>query len=358
MRLRVTALGVLSLSLPVLAVGGAIAVGAGPAQADIAKTPAQMSAAMDAMSAAMVAKSTSGWRVECESWSTEEGASSITMAAAPDKVAVMGVMPAGSLVPAIYHSASTTEWVTNIDIDHPYGITAANRSKVLLQAGLPDNTAFLSGPWKPWVSRYSIVDVVAGYPAMRQGILAAVGPVSVPVFFTEAGAVITFAAGRAKGGTWSASSTSGDTKRKQFVVIDPFGLLKSSSAIVESKGVVTQTFTCKTLNVGIPAAMPVLPTPVAPLKAIGPVAWKVSKTDLAVEIAKAVKATVQASGDVTESRVRGEASIELDKRGLKNSWSLTDIPGGTRLWITDPLGGTVQRCLKAKQGLVTSSTCA
>ena len=358
MRLRVTALGVLSLSLPVLAVGGAIAVGAGPAQADIAKTPAQMSAAMDAMSAAMVAKSTSGWRVECESWSTEEGASSITMAAAPDKVAVMGVMPAGSLVPAIYHSASTTEWVTNIDIDHPYGITAANRSKVLLQAGLPDNTAFLSGPWKPWVSRYSIVDVVAGYPAMRQGILAAVGPVSVPVFYTEAGAVITFAAGRAKGGTWSASSTSGDTKRKQFVVIDPFGLLKSSSAIVESKGVVTQTFTCKTLNVGIPAAMPVLPTPVAPLKAIGPVAWKVSKTDLAVEIAKAVKATVQASGDVTESRVRGEASIELDKRGLKNSWSLTDIPGGTRLWITDPLGGTVQRCLKAKQGLVTISTCA
>ena len=358
MRLRFTALGVLSLSLPVLTVGGALAVGAGPAQADIAKTPAQMSAAMDAMSAAMVAKSTSGWRVECESWSSGEGVSSITMAAAPDRVAVMGMFPGGSLVPAIYLSASTTEWVTNIDVDQPLGITMANRSKVLLQAGLPDNTAFLSGPWKPWVSRYSIVDIVAGYPAMRQGILSSVGPVSVPIFYTEAGAVITFAPGRAKGGTWSASSTSGDTKRKQFVVIDPFGLLKSSSAIVESKGVVTQTFTCKTLNVGVPAAMPVPPTPVAPLTVLGPVAWKVSNTELAVEIAKAVKATVQASGDVTQSRVRGEAAIELDKRGLKNTWSLTDIPGGTRLWITDPLGGTVQRCLNAKQGLVAISTCA
>lgn len=314
---------------------------------------------MDAMSAAMVAKSTSGWRVECESWSAEEGAASITIAAAPDKVAVMGVLPAGSLpVPAIYLSASTTEWVTNIDVNHPYGITTANRSKVLLQAGLPDSTAFLSGPWKPWVSRYSIVDVVAGYPAMRQGILAGVRPVTVPDVYTEDGAVITFAPGRAKGGTWRASWISDAKAGTQTVVIDPFGLLKSSSFVVKSQGVAVTTYSCQTFNVGIPAVMPVPPTAVAPLKDLGPVAWKVSKTELAVEIAKAVKATVQASGDVTESRVRGEAWIELEKRGLKNTWSLTDIPGGTRLWITDPLGGTVQRCLKAKQGLVTISTCA
>lgn len=318
-----------------VAAGVAALVGAQPAQA---ATPQEFSAAVSQAAQALLSYFDIGWRMGC----TMDGGT-LNFAGAPTVASAAGT---GSYE-SVYRRVTPSSWIGQLGDGIPYGLTPANKAAVLKRAKVPATTSYVSGPWQPWVERYADVEAQGGFVAARNAIGGVTMLFSVPAWYAQNGVTLTFVAGSGKSGTWTLSAPG----KSAIVTLDSDGAIETST--IDVNGSITE---CQMEGVGI---IPVVPKPsgVGPLASIGPAAWRVSSIATASQVAAQIGQGVIASGQFTTDRVRAETWIALDAQNLIGVWKVANINRGARIWRSDPLAGTVKRCITAQKGKVSISAC-
>ncbi len=252
---------------------------------------------------------------------------------------------------------SATRWMTPLDDSSPYGFRAPLRPKILALAKAPSNAGYVWGPYAPWVDRYSDVDTSDGLAEMRDTVYQLSGQVALNPVSDSPGLTINFAPQGGLAGSWFLTKVEGSTVNFSTLIVDANGLLASSRHWTMVSGVETQNTECAVNYLATIADYTPDPAVTVPLKTIGPAAWRVSNSVIAVQVGKAIRKGVKASGEITPSRIRGQAYIELTKRGLETTWKVTDLAKGAKISLSDPLGGTVARCITVKKGTLLSKRC-
>lgn len=324
-----------AVAVTALAAGVTALVGAQPAQA---ATPQEFSAAVNQAAEALLSYFDIGWRMGC----TLDGGT-LSFAGAPKVALVAGTGSQESL----YRRITPSSWIGQLGDGMPYGLTPANRAAVLKRAQLPASTSYVSGPWEPWVERYADVDAQGGFEVTREAIGSVALMTSIPAWYLQAGVTFTFVPGSGKSGTWTLSAPG----KSAIVILDSSGAIETST--IDVNGSITE---CQMEGVGI---IPVVPKPsgVGPLASIGPAAWRVRSIATASQVAAQIGQSVIASGQFTTDRVRAETWIALDAQNLIGVWKVANINRGARIWRSDPLAGTVKRCITAQKGKVFVSGC-
>ena len=321
-----------------------------------AATQQQFLEAVEEVRATMVAAAAEGWTGAC-------GLEGTGGYKADLEVMSFGQRSAGVLEGTIGGLSATWvadyrpgSWRRSIWPQSVEGLTPANAAAVFAKAGVPGNTQFVSGPYKPWANRYLDEPVPSSFADAREGIvdllLGLLGVAAAP------DATYVFSPSSGKGGTWSVTLVQGQGTFTGELLLDAQGRMVSSYGSSETGGQVQSAWTCDAGGYGDQPSFPLIdPAEVAPLVKVGPAAWRVSRTAEARHVAKAVRAAVVASGKVSASRILIEAGVELDKAGLVDAFTLSQAPGGAKISATDPLGGVVRRCMVAKGSAVLITRC-
>ena len=315
-----------------------IPLGLTAAQPAQAATPQEFSAAIQVAAQELLSYFDIGWRMAC----TVDGGT-LNFAGAPTVALVAGT---GSQE-QIYRRVTPSSWIGQLGPGMPYGLTPANKAKVLKRAQVPAGTAYMSGPWGPWVERYADIDVQGGFANAREGIAGLALVMQVPSWYGQAGVTLNFVAGSGKSGAWTVSAPG----KSAILNLDSNGAIETS--VIDVNGNITE---CQMENVGIIPAVP-KPSGVGPVKSIGPAAWWVSNSATAGQLTSEIGQAVIATGQYTADRVRAQTWIALDANNLVGVWKVTNISRGARIWRSDPLAGMVQRCVTAQKGSVSVSAC-
>ena len=299
-----------------------------------------------------------GWVFECPVFNTAGIAVDFRLAAGATESGIRATRVEQGVVSTGYEYRSTTQWIVGADDSTPYGFRKALRPRILKEAKLGPDVEYVSGPYAAWAARYTDMSVKRTLAEYRQAYESALHGLSIPSWAEDQGTALTFSPEGGSGGTWRFTRQSGAATLMARLKTDGLGRLISVQHTSTESGVTTYYVNCLTSDW---TSQPVIEKPdpalVAPLNTIGPAAWRVSTSVLAVQLGKAIRKGVKASGDVTPSRIRGQAYIELTKRGLETTWKVTDLAKGAKVSLSDPLGGTVARCITVNKGKLLSKRC-
>lgn len=330
-----------------------------PANAAPADPQQQFFEAFAQMSDAMQSSASEGWQGQC-AFSVGDSSTSVA-------VSVGAKRSAGSLV-TVEAGSPTSLWldyrpskrIFTVGPGSVRGVTDTNLPAVLKRAGVSPAVEYAWAPYEPWADRYTVDESPPGFSAARsslvQGMLTASGISILPSY---PGLVYTKTLLIGQGEKWTITGGGGGSAVSGELLRGSLGRLTSWTFQVTSGGVPSLSATCSAGNYGITPSIPsVDAAKIAPLEKVGPAAWRVQRSAQAATVANAIREGVLASGDpFTPSRILIQSGVELHKAGLAAVFTLTSLTSGARISTTDPLGGTVKRCIKAQKGQVIVSTC-
>ena len=241
-------------------------------------------------------------------------------------------------------------------------LTAGNTAAVLKIAGSPAGTLSIRGPWNTTSARY-LPDMFlqvfgASYALFRQLLMQETFSGS-PSFLSQPGVVATKIPAVDGSVTWRATRQVSPGAMESYVYeVDPQGRQASETFSTMTNGVLTYESACVITKIGAPGPL-VFPSALvtAPLLKVGPAAWRYHWIETLAKAGEDIKLAVVAGQKITVGAVRAKAYKVIYDAKLDNEVTISNVSGGARLAVTDPLGGIVDRCVTLKKGTLKAGPC-
>lgn len=240
-------------------------------------------------------------------------------------------------------------------------VDSTNIAQVKAKAGVSNKVAYVSSPWTAEAERFlsGYLPPSSGYPVVRVLLMDSVLDPLMPDWLSDPakmGSKVPLPDGAH---LYSASHQTAATVTEAVeYTVDAMGRLSSWKWSKAESGVTTATQSCTYAGVGVPGPVwKPSKSRVAPLTKIGRAAWLLHWTAFARDLAKDIRAAVAASQANTPASVRGFTYVVLDGKKLLPDWVITNIPGGAKYSLTDPVAGTACWSVTAKNGTLFDQAC-
>ena len=334
------------VSLALVAGAGAAAL---PAHAVPPVTAAEMKAAVEAADSATVQTLDSvGGEIHC----TQDGVAGYGLVIRTNG---MSMSSASSIMAATKKGF----WLPLGEVKY---LNASNSAAILKNAGYPAGTLNVRGPWSAASTRYLPDEALkvfnASYTNLREMFLQGMFSGSTDVL-AQPGLIVTKFSEVDGSVTWSATWEPSPGVLKFYVyAVDPQGLRASETLSTMTNGVLTYEKSCVIQKIGAPGPL-ILPSALvtAPLLKVGPAAWRYHWIEALAKVGGDIKLAVVAGQKITVGAVRAKAYKVIYDAKLDNEVTISNVPGGARLAVTDPLGGIVDRCVTLKKGTLKAGPC-
>lgn len=236
-------------------------------------------------------------------------------------------------------------------------------AEVLAQAKVPPGTQYVSGPWGTATARYLLLTSdnpaqflsIDGFRELGVELMLP----EAPAWLSQAGVTANKIVSPDGSVTWKATRKTGPDASEEFnVVVTPEGRVATTDSRWFDKGVMWRQSTCTLSNYGAPGSLILPPAAkTAPILKVGPAAWKYVVTEALEKAVAETKKKVVADQDLTVKAVRAKAYVSVYALGYEDVITISNIAGGARLEASDPIAGTVARCVTLKNGTLKSGVC-
>lgn len=281
------------------------------------------------------------------------------------------VRPTGFSLTSVENGVSTmfvagTKKHLTVPLQYVKGLTNKDASfiaAVLADAKAPADTRYVKGPWGASTTRY------LGLPADQAPDFASLAALRnfgvsmmfdvLPQWLSDAGVTYTKIPSPDGSVLWRAGRSTSATGSEEFTfIVSPEGRPGQRQKRLLSNGVVTYESTCTWSNYGSPGPLTLPPeAQTAPILKVGPSAWRLTWTAALGEITETIKQKVVADQDLTVKAVRAKSYVVVYGAGLQNDITISNVPGGARLAVSDPIAGTLARCVTLKNGTLKDAAC-
>lgn len=264
------------------------------------------------------------------------------------------------LIPAIMLRFSGTPERLVSPIWFVQHVDSTNVTLVKAKAGVSNKVSYVSSPWTAEAEKFLIgyLPPSYGYLGVRALLKDSLLP-TVPDWLSDPakmGSKVPLPDGA---NLYSASHQTAATVTEAVeYTVDAMGRLVSWKRSKTESGVTTSTQSCTYAGFGVPGPVwKPSKSRVAPVTKIGRAAWQLYWTGFARDLAKDIRAAVAASQANTPASVRGFTYVVLDSKKLLPDWVITNIPGGAKYSLTDPVAGTACWSVTAKSGKLYDQAC-
>lgn len=239
-------------------------------------------------------------------------------------------------------------------------VDSTNLTQVKAKAGVSNKVSYVSSPWTAEAEKFlsGYLPPSYGYLGVRALLKDSLLP-TMPDWLSDPakmGSKVPLPDGA---NLYSASHQTAATVTEAVeYTVDAMGRLVSWKWSKTESGVTTATQSCTFAGFGVPGPVwKPSKSRVAPVTKIGRAAWQLYWTGFARDLAKDIRAAVAASQANTPASVRGFTYVVLDGKKLLPDWVITNISGGAKYSLTDPVAGTACWSVTAKNGKLSDQAC-